>query len=175
MKLIHAFLIVILCIVIQVSFVRLFDFFSFMPNLALVILFLLCYFLSFENVLILSIFAGLSIDLVSSVNFGSTILAVFGACALSFYLRENLLRGGRFVDFMLNSLIFFPFFYFLLGGVNILFGSLSDYEEIFNLINLSLAGEILLDLVFSALGYYLAGYFNSSKIYGFIQNIKISS
>lgn len=175
MKLAHAVLILILSIVIQASLVRLFDLFSFAPNLSLVALFLLCYALSFEKILVLAIFAGLSIDLVSSVSFGSTLLAAFGACTLSFYLRENILKGGRFSDFLLNGLATFFVFYCLLGGVNIFLNPPADYTEIFNLINVNLAGEILLNLALSAAGRYLARYYKNGKIYGFIQNIKISS
>jgi hypothetical protein len=109
------------------------------------------------------------------VSFGSTILAAFGACSLSFWLRENILKGGRPADLMLNGMVTFLVFYCLLAGANILLGSSSGYMEIFNIINLNLAGEIFLDLILSAFGYYLAEYYNSDKIYGFIQNIKISS
>lgn len=175
MKLTYAFLIMILSIVIQVSLVRPLDIFSFVPNLSLVVLFLLCYSLSFERMLILAIFMGLSIDLVSSVSFGSTILAAFGACSLSFWLRENILKGGRPADLILNGSITFFVFYCLLSGSNIFLGSSSGYMEFFDIINPDLAGEIFFDLALSVSGYYLAERYNSDKIYGFIQNIKISS
>ncbi|MBU4338491.1 hypothetical protein KKB43_07115 [Patescibacteria group bacterium] len=174
MKIAHAVLILILSIVIQASPVRLFDLFSFAPNLSLVALFLLCYFLSFEKLLILAIIAGIAIDLLSSVSFGSTSLAAMGACSLSFYLRKNVLKGGRIADFFLNSLITFFVFYFLLGQADIFLKSSTDYAAIFNLININLAGEILFNLALSAAAYYLAGYYKSGKIYGFTRNIKIS-
>lgn len=175
MKLIYAFLIIILSVVVQTGFIRLFDLFSLAPVLPIIALFILCYFLLFEKILVLSIFTGLAMDLASSVSFGSTIVAAFGACSLSFYLREKILIGGRFSDQLLNVLASFSVFYFLLGSADIFFSPSADYQEIFNLINLNLAGEIILDAVLWFLGYYLAGYFNSNKIYGFIQNIKISA
>lgn len=175
MKLVNAVLILTLIIIIQISFVRLFDFFSFAPNLPLVVLFILCYDLSFEKILFLAIFVGLSIDLASSISFGSTLLAFFIACSLSFYLRENVLKGGRLMDLLLNSLITFVVFYCLLAISNIFLKPSIGYASIFNLININLAGEILLDLVFSVFGYYLAGRYSNNKIYGFVQNIKISS
>lgn len=175
MKFTYAILILILSIIIQVSFVRLFDFFSFAPNLSLVILFLLCYFLSFEKMLILAIVAGITIDMVSLVGFGSTPLAALGAYSLSFYLRENVLRGGRFTDFFWNSLITFFAFYFLLGITNIFLKSSMDYAGIFKLININLIGEILFNFALSIFGYHFIKYYKNSKIYGFARNIKISS
>lgn len=175
MKLAHAVLILILSIAVQTSFVRLFDLFLFAPNLSLIALFLLCYFLSFEKILILAIVAGIAIDFLSSVSFGSTSLAALGACSLSFYLRENILKGGRLADFSLNSLMTFFAFYFLLGAANIFLESSTGYAEIFKLMNINLAGEILFNVALSVFGCYLAKYYKSDKIYGFIRNIKISS
>ncbi len=174
MKLTRAILILILSIVAQASFVRLLDLFSFAPNLSLIALFLLCRFLSFEKILILAIVAGVAIDLLSSVSFGATSLAALGACSLSFYLRENVLKGGRLADFSLNSLISFFAFYFLLGEANIFLKFSAGYAAIFNLININLAGEILFNFALSAAAYCLVKCYKSNKIYGFTQNIKIS-
>lgn len=176
MKFTYAILILILSVIIQASFIRLFDFFLFAPNLSIIILFLLCYFLSFEKMLILVIIGGIMIDLVSSVSFGSTSLAALGAYSLSFYLKENVLKGGRFSDFLLNSLITFFAFYFLLGVVNIFLKSSAGGAGIFRLMDINLLmEEILFTFVLSAFGYRLIKYYKNSKIYGFARNIKISS
>lgn len=175
MKFNIAFIAIILSIVLQVSFIRLFGSFSFLPNIFVATLFLLCYMLSFERILVLAIFSGLSVDLVSSVSFGSTLIAAFGACSISFYLRKSILKGGRLADFLLNCLIAFIVFYCLLSISNILMRTSAGNVVITNLLNVNILGEIFFDLVFSVFGYYLIGYYDRNKIYGFIQNIKISS
>lgn len=175
MKLLRAILILILSIIIQISLVRLLDLFPFAPNLPLIVLFLLCHFLPFEKMLILAIVAGIAIDFVSSVSFGSTSSAAMVAYSLSFYLRENILKGGRFTDLFLNSLITFFAFYFLLGAANIFWESSISYAAVLKFININLAGEILLNAAFGVLGYYFLKHYKDSKIYGFIRNIKIPS
>ncbi|MDP3057065.1 MAG: hypothetical protein Q8N37_00905 [bacterium] len=125
--------------------------------------------------LILTIVGGITIDLVSSVSFGSTSLAALGAYSLSFYLRENVLKGGRFSDFLLNSLITFSAFYFLLGIANVFLKASTGYAGIFKLMDINLAGEILFNFALSVFGYRLIKYYKNSKIYGFARNIKISS
>lgn len=174
MKLTHAILILFISIVIQTSFVMTFSLFSFAPNLFLVAIFLLCYFSSFEKVLILSIIAGIFAGFFDSIGFGVSLAAIFISCELSYYLRKNILKGGRFNDFLLNSLATFLTFYCLLGIAGVYFELPADYIKIFNLININLAGEIFLNIIFSVLGYRIAEYYSRNKIYGFIQNIKIS-
>lgn len=175
MKLFSAVLFAVLSIIVQVSFVRISDWSLFTPNLSLVVLFLLCYFLSFEKMIKLALITGIMIDVNSSVSFGSTALAALGACSMSFYIRENILKGGSFTDFLLNILMAFILFYFLLGISNILLRSSSEYMSVFNLINVNLAGEILINLILSSVGYNLMKYYYNNKIYGFIRDIKISS
>lgn len=175
MKLIHAILILFVSIVVQISFVRVFGLFSFLPNLFLVMIFLLCYFSSFEKILILSIIAGIFIGFFDSISFGVSLMAIFTSCALSYYLRKNILKGNRFVDFLLNSLATFFVFYCLLSIVGIYFELSANYMKFFNFININLIGEIFLNIIFCILGYRIAGYYSKNKIYGFIQNIKISS
>ncbi len=175
MKFIHAVLILFFSIIIQVSFIRLFDSFSLAFNLSLVILFYFCYILSFEKILIMAIFAGMAIDLSGSASFGSTSLAMVTVCSLNFYLKENILRDGRLADFFLNSLIYFLAFYFLLAVANIFLNSSFDYAAIAKLININLASEILFNIAVSVCGYYFLKRYKNGKIYGFIGNIKISS
>lgn len=175
MKQWRAILIIILSIIIQTSFVRLLGLPPIAPNLSLVALFLLCYALPFERILILAIAAGMAIDLFSSVSFGSTSLAALGACSFSFYLRENVLKRGKLADFFLNSLIAFFVFYFLLSAANILMKPSTDYAEFFLLMNINLAGEIVLNSALAVLGYYFLEYCKNNKLYGFVRNSKISS
>lgn len=174
MKLAHAILILFLTVVVQVSLVRLLDSFSFAPNLSLIALFLLCYFLSFEKILILAIIGGISIDLSSSISFGSTSIAALAACSLSFYLRENILKGGRFTDFSLNNFITFSVFYIFLGEANILLKSAIDYSAMFKIINVNSAGELLLNFTLSVFAFYLVKYYKNGKnlwLYPIYQNI----
>lgn len=175
MKFFYAVLILIASIAVQVSFVRLLVLLPFAPNLSLIVLFLLCYFLSFEKILILATVGGVTIDLLSSVSFGSTSLAALGACSLIFYLKENVLKGERFADLFVNYLITFFAFYLLLGEANIILKSSIDRVPILNLININLAGEILFNFIISVLGYYFIKNYKNSRIYGFTRNIKISS
>ena len=175
MKFRYAILILISSIVVQTSFVRLLDLPPFGFNLALVALFLLCYYLPFEKILILAIAMGISIDLFSSISFGSTSLAAISAFSLSFYLRENILKGGRLSDLFLNSLITFFAFYLLLSAADIFLRPSADTAGIFNLIDFDLIKEILLNCAACVFAFYLAEYYKNRKRYGYARNIKISS
>lgn len=175
MKLVRIIIILFFCITVQVSFVRIFDVALIAPNLPLVALFIFCYFLPYEKILFAALFAGIVIDFFSSISFGSTSLAAIGACSLGFYLRENVLKRGSFSDFFINALAVYAAFYFLLSATNALLKFSAGYGEIFNLINIDLAGEIIIDLALSALAYRILKYYKTKKIYGFIRDIKISS
>lgn len=175
MKLARVILILFFSIVGQLSFVRLFDIGSFAPNLPIIALFLLCYFMPLEKILFLSVIAGITIDFFSSISFGSTPLAAVGAYSLGFYIRENVLKRGSFSDFLFNAFVVFAAFYFLLGVLNILLEFSADYGEFFNLVNVNLAGEIFIDIALSAIAYSILKNYKSKKLYGFIRDIKISS
>jgi len=175
MKFAYAVLISILFIIIQVSLIRLLALFPLAPNLSLVALFLLAYLLSYEEILILAIISGIAIDLASSASFGSTSLSLILSFSLSFYLRENIIKGGSYADFLLNNLITFFIFYFLLGEANIYLNSSMGHEAFPGLSDINFAGEILSNAAFGVLGYYLIKHYKCGKIYGFVKNLKISS
>lgn len=174
MKLLSGISIIFFSFVIQISFVRLFYFFPIAPNLSFIVLISLCYFLSFEKILILAIINGIAIDLSSSVSFGSTAFLFTVACSLNFYLRENILKGNRLSDYLLNNAIVIMAFYILLNFINILTQHSINYSDFINLINTDFVGEALINFLLSILFYHFVKYCKNGKKYGFTENIKIS-
>lgn len=126
MKIYKAIIILIFAALIQVSFIRLIDFSLFLPNLLLVVLFLLNYFQPLANILILSAVAGILADLFSAVNFGISALALLIVGAAMYLLREKFLKGKTFFGFAAISALTFPLFYVLLFALNDYLGLIPD-------------------------------------------------
>lgn len=165
MKLIYAMLIFFSSILVQISFARILGFFPFMPNIFLLVLFALSYFLPLESFLFLAMTGSLIIDLSSSVSFGSTAIASCGAFILSFYLKEGLLKEKKSLEFSIDGLITFYVFYFLLAVADNLFKKSAILDNIFEIININLFIEILFNNFASLLFFYILMRFKNNKSY----------
>lgn len=172
MKLSRAILILILSAVIQISFIRVFYLFPLPLNLSLVALFLLSYFLSFDDLLILSVFGGLMLDFSSAVSFGSSSMAALAAFSLSFFLKEKILKGKRIVEFFSNGLIVFSAFYLFLEITSAFLKSALSFTAVFSAINSDLPLEILFNTAVSASIYHIIKSYKNGKFYGTYWNIK---
>lgn len=172
MKLSRAILILILSAVIQISFIRVFYLFPLPLNLLLVALFLFSYFLSFDDLLVLTIFGGLMLDFSSAVSFGSSSVAALLAFLLGFFLKEKILKGKRIVEFFLNGLIVFFVFYLFLEVASAFLKSALSFAAVFGAINSDLLLEILFNTAVSASAYYIIKNYKNGKFYGTYWNIK---
>lgn len=126
MKIYKAIIILIFTALIQVSFLRLINFSPVLPNLLLVVLFLINYSQPFANILILSAAAGMLADLFSTVNFGTSALAMTIVGTAIYLLREKFLKGKSFFGFSITSALAFPLFYLLLFVLNDYFNLIHD-------------------------------------------------
>lgn len=174
MKLIYILFIVIFSITAQVSIVNLFNPPDFFPNFSLIVFFLLSYLLSYEKNIFTSIFAGLSIDISNMMSFGPSLIAFFVSGLIIYYLKKNILKGGRTFDLLSNSLIYFILFYIFLITVNNVLSGNSVSGGFSVLADSNLIIEIFLDMIMVFVLYHIIEHFKKYKMYGFIQNIKIS-
>lgn len=164
MKLIYAILIFFSSIIIQISFVSILDFLPFMPNIFLAVLFALSYFLSFEKFLVMATMGCIIVDLSSSMSVGSAVIASYGAFTLSFFLKASLLKKKKGLEFLINSLITFHVFYFLLIVTDNLFKNSAILDNLAEIININLFMEILFNSFIGLLIFYILMRLKENKL-----------
>ncbi len=171
MKIYKAIIILIFAALIQASFLRLINFSPALPNLLLVVLFLINYSQPLANILILSATAGILADLFSAVNFGTSALAMIIVGTVIYLLRENFLKGKTFFGFSITSALAFPLFYLLLFTLNDYFNLIHDkFGFSANIVGDRIIKEIPADFALILIAYFFTtGYRSSppqSRLYG---------
>ncbi len=161
---VYAILIFFSSIIIQISFVSILDFLPFMPNIFLAVLFALSYFLSLERFLLMATIGCLIVDLLGSMSIGSTVIALYGAFALSFFLKASMLKKKKGLEFLINGLITFHVFYFLLIVTDNLFKNSAILDNLAEIININLFMEILFNSFIGLLIFYILMRFKENKL-----------
>ncbi|MBU3965436.1 rod shape-determining protein MreD [Patescibacteria group bacterium] len=171
MKIYKAIIILIFTALIQASFLRLINFSPVLPNLLLVVLFLINYSQPFANILILSAVAGILADLFSAVNFGTSALAMTIVGTAIYLLREKFLKGKTFFGFAIISALAFPLFYLLLFVLNEYLNLIhNNFSFSANIVGIRIIKEIPADFALILIAYFfITGYRNpptQSRLYG---------
>lgn len=169
MKYTKAVIVLFFSVLAQVSFLRLITIIPALPDVPLVILFVLSYRLSRFGVLVLTALTGVLIDLFSAAHFGSSSFAAVAAFSACYFFRDNFLKGKSFNNIVLSSVAVFICFYSFLFFINWVLNFSGGNNFAFNLFDKKMAAEFLLTaLCAAACAYFL----ESEKSYVNIRDYK---
>lgn len=176
MKYSSAFLLLFFSILMQASFLRLINFSPFVPDMPLIVLFVLSYRFSGLTFIALAAFAGVLIDLFGAAYFGISIFAAIAAFTANFSARKNIFKGKGLSSIVLSGLSVFILFYSFLFFGSRLLGLLGGNSFIFNLFDKKNIAEIILNsLIAACLAYFLKNKKNYANTRDYKKFFKISA
>ena len=163
-------------ILAQMSFLRLMTIFPVLPDVPLVVLLVSSYRLPRFGFLVLAALAGAAIDLFSAGHFGISIFALVMAFIVCYYIREKFLKAKNFGNIVLCCFIVSACFYLLFFGGERLLDYYSGNNTAINLIDIKIAFEIILTVLFAAaIVYFLENKINYANIRDYKKYFKISA
>ncbi len=163
-------------VLLQTSFFRLIDGVPLLPDMPLVVLFVLSYRLPHSGVLVLAALTGAMIDLFSAVNFGASVFAAIAAFSVCYFIREKFLIRKNFSNIILSSVALFICFYLFLFISNKFLSFFGGNNFTFNLFSKNMSAEFVLSAISAAcLAYFLASKINYVNIRNYKRFFKISA